>query len=149
MNTTSTNIYKFARLSSQLTQEQASDMMGVSRRTLIAYEVYERVPSDEMVHRMIKIYNTKYLAYLHLKQNSDLGRYLPDLHFGELSQCVLRLQKEVRDVTKMNDKIVDIAMDGYVSDFEERDWNKILIKLDEVAAAAMSLIFLNNSRELI
>jgi len=149
MNATGTNIYKFARLASCFTQEQASDMMGISKRSLIAYEVYERVPSDEMVHRMIKVYNTKYLAYLHLKQNSDLGRYLPELNFGELSQCVLRLQKEIRDVNRMSDRIVDISMDGYVSEIESRDWLKILKELDEMAGAAWTLTLMNNSKELV
>lgn len=144
-----TNIYKFARLSSCLTQEQASDMMGISKRTLISYEVYERVPSDEMVHRMIETYNTKYLAYMHLKRNSDLGRYLPDLHFGDLSQCVLRLQKEIKDVTCMHDRIVDIAVNGYIGEAQTKEWKLVLKELDDMAAAALTLIFMNNAKELV
>jgi DNA-binding XRE family transcriptional regulator len=143
------NIYKSGRFSAGYTQEKAAELIGVSCRTLIAYEVYERIPSDNTVHKMIKVYKTRQLAYLHIKRNSDLGRYLPDVSFEDISKSVLALQIEMEDVICKERRIREIARDGCITEDESKDWKMIVKELNEMTGAALSLILMNNLSELV
>jgi DNA-binding XRE family transcriptional regulator len=143
------NIYKSGRVSAGLTQEHAAELIGVSVRSLIAYEVYERIPSDNIVHRMIEIYKTRHLAYQHIKRNSDLGRYLPDVSFEDLPRGVIALQNEMEDVMCKSRRIREIARDGCISEEESKDWKMIVKELNEMTGAALSLMFLNNLSEMV
>lgn len=143
------NIYKSGRITAGLTQEHAAELIGISVRSLIAYEVYERIPSDYIVHRMIEVYGTKHLAYIHIKRNSDLGRYLPDVNFNDLPKSVIALQLEMEDVISKERRIREIARDGCVSEDELNDWKMIVKELNEMAGAALSLLLMNNLSEMV
>ena len=68
------NIYKIARESSGFTQEKASELLATSVTSLKAYEYSQRIPPDDIVIKMIEIYDAQYLAYQHLKTSVEVGK---------------------------------------------------------------------------
>ena len=136
------NIYKNARRNAGLTQEQAAEQLYISVRSLAEYEAGRIIPPDDVVCRMVEAYDAKHLAYLHLKNSTEVGqRFLPDLHILDLPRSVLRLQKEVRDVTDIHHHIVDIACDGLIEDHEHDTWVNIEKELLEMVGAGLSVVF--------
>jgi len=115
------NIYKTARRNAGLTQEQAAERLYTSTRSLLEYEAGRTTPPDDVVCRMVLVYGDKSLAYMHLKQSTEVGRkFLPELYILDLPRSVLKLQKEVMDVTKISPDIVDVSCDGKVDEKENK-----------------------------
>lgn len=136
------NIYKIARESVGFTQEKASELLATSVTSLKAYEYSQRIPPDDIVIKMIEIYDAQYLAYQHLKTSVEVGKkYLPNIEITQLPIAILKLQKEVSDFIKCKDLMVEITCDGVIDDNERPQWNMIMKELDDIVTAIMSLKF--------
>lgn len=136
------NLYQMARKSTNLTQERAAEAIGCSVRSIADYESGRTIPADDIVCRMIKIYNTGWLGYQHLKQSTAVGQaYLPDIECTDLAKSVLRLQKEVGDLELVNSDMIAIACDGVVDKHEEPRWQNVTKEILEMAGAALAVIF--------
>ena len=136
------NIYQIARESVGLTQERAAELLDISVESIRAYEGFKRIPPNKVVVKMIEIYNTQYLAYQHIKNNSeDLQSYLPNINLKDLPSAILKLQKEVSDYIKVKDDLIDITYDGVIDDSERPRFEKIIKELDDIVEAVMSLKF--------
>ncbi|AHM56384.1 putative prophage lambdaCh01, transcriptional regulator [Peptoclostridium acidaminophilum DSM 3953] len=136
------NMYQNARQLAGLTQLMAAEYLNVSVRSLADYETNRTIPPEDIVCAMDKLYNARWLVYMHMKQNTLLGRiYLPDVEFSDVAKSVLRLQKEMHDLSKINNSMIEIACDGIVDKYEEQKWERITKEVDDVAGAAMALIF--------
>jgi len=97
--TNSKNIYQAARLAAGITQERAAELICVSVRSIAAYEQGERIPADDIVVKMVEVYDTQFLAYQHLRINMELARgLLPEVKPTTLPLAILKLQKEIDDV---------------------------------------------------
>ena len=142
MNSIFGNIYKSARRAAGLTQEQASERLYISTRSLLEYEAGRTIPPDDVVCLMVEIYGAKHLAYLHLKVSTEVGRrFLPDLHILDLPRSVLKLQKEVADVSHVHEDMVSVACDGIIESREKAIWQRIETELSEMVGAGLSVIF--------
>ncbi|WHH58283.1 helix-turn-helix transcriptional regulator [Petroclostridium sp. X23] len=138
------DIYKKARIDAGLTQDQAEGMLGVPIRTLSAYENGKLLPHGELVCKMIEVYGAKWLWYMHLKENDPVGkRFLPDVRLGRLSSNVLRLQKEMADVTKINPTVVEVACDDEISEHEKNEWGSVHKEISELMGACAALLVAN------
>ncbi|MFA5659553.1 MAG: helix-turn-helix domain-containing protein, partial [Oscillospiraceae bacterium] len=86
------NIYQTARESSGLTQEKAAERIGVSTESIRIYESGKRIPPDDVVVRMVDIYDARYLAYQHIKENvKAAGSLIPsNVEIKDLPTAVLR-----------------------------------------------------------
>lgn len=136
------NIYKSARRNAGMTQEQAAEQLYVSVRSLAEYEAGRTTPPDDVACRMIDVYGDRSLAYMHLKQSTEVGRrFLPDLHILDLPRSVLKLQKEVKDITDINHQMIDVACDGVVDTHEQETWQNVIKELMEMVAAGLSVVF--------
>jgi len=142
MQSSCKNIYKIARRLACLTKEKAAELLYISVRSLSEYEAGRTIPADETVCRMIEVYGTDWLAYEHLKQSTEVGRrYLPDIDFTDLAKSVLRLQKEVQDVHRINSDMIMVACDGVVHEHEQEIWNKVTKEVMEMVGAGLGVIF--------
>lgn len=136
------NIYQIARESAGITQEKAAELLDISVESIRAYEGFKRIPPNKVVVKMIEIYDSRFLAYQHIKNSSeDLQEYIPNINIKDLPTAILRLQKEVTDFIKVRDELVDITCDGIIDDTEKPRYNKILKELDDIVEAIMSLKF--------
>ena len=136
------NIYRLARDSAGITREQASEKINSSVRSLADYETGKTVPGDDIVCLMIEVYNTQWLSYKHLQQSSKVGqRYLPDIELTDLPKSVLRFQKEVNDLSRVKDDMVEVACDGRIEEDEMHRWSKAKKEVKEVIKAGFELLF--------
>lgn len=142
MNKEFQSIYKTARLTSGLTQEEASEKLNISTRWLSAYE-NGKTPPDDIVDNMIQIYGDTRLAYLHLKQSTLIGRkYLPEMQIEDLSLSVLKFQKEYKDIEKIKDNMIEIACDGRIDEKEKKAWNIVTKEVEGLISAGLSIRFM-------
>jgi transcriptional regulator with XRE-family HTH domain len=142
MRTDCINIYKIARQSAGMTQEQAAEMLHVSVRSLADYEGNRTIPGDDIVCGMIETYETEWLGYEHLKQSTEVGKkYLPEINITDLAKSVLRLQKEVADVHKINTDMIMVACDGVVEEHEQETWEQVTKEVLEMVGAALAVVF--------
>lgn len=147
MNKGCGNIYQIARKAAGMTQEQASELLHVSTRSLAEYEAGRTVPGCDTVCGMITVYDAQWLGYQHLKSSTEVGRrFLPDIEFADLAKSVLRLQKEVADVNKINNDMIQVACDGVVESHEEETWNQVTKEVKEMAGAALAVVFSKKER---
>lgn len=147
MKTGCQNIYRTCRRIAGITQEQAADKINVSVRSLADYESGRTIPGCDVVCLMVEAYQTPELAYLHLKQNTEVGRkYLPDIYLDELPRAVLRLQKESRDLQIVESELISIACDGVVDQHETPIWEQAKRELMELAGAALAVMFCRRER---
>lgn len=142
MHSQCTNIYKLARSNTSLTQREASEKMFISLRSIADYETNKTTPPDDVVCMMVEIYNTTWLAYEHLRKSTMVGKkYLPKIKYSELAQSVLMFQKEVNDLDSINADMISIACDGIIDETEVSTWNKVTKEIQEVAGAALAVVF--------
>ena len=137
------NIYQTARESSGLTQERAAERIGLSVESIRMYESGRRIPPDDCVVRMIDVYDARYLAYQHIKENVKVSEsFIPqNIEIRDLPSAILRLQKEVTDFLKCREEMIEITFDGKITEAERPRWGVIVKELDDVSAAIMCLKF--------
>lgn len=135
------NLYKVCRVSAGYTQEQASELLAVSVRTLSDYENGKTRVPDDIVDAMSKHYQSPLLAWWHLRNTSVLGKYLPDVVMpqtngdmaAQLSIAEWRLKQVVDDIQR-------IMEDGEVTESEKPDFKKSIEFVRQVNSRLLSVI---------
>lgn len=120
------NYYQMCRENAGLTQEQASELLHVSKRTLQNYESGSNV-ADEIVLSMVEVYNTPLLAWWHMKHNNPLGKYLPEIVLpkteGDMAFQTILSQDEIDYIVTTMKKIM---LDGKIDYYEICDLEKCI-----------------------
>jgi len=136
------NIYQKAREVAGYTQERAAELIDISVESIRAYETDRRVPPNEVVAKMVEIYDARYLAFQHLKNSVPIAReFLPNIEVRDIPGAMLRLQKEVTDFIKCRDELIDITCDGQITDDERPRFDAIMKELNDIVDAIASLEF--------
>lgn len=130
MNESTTNPYKACRQCAGFTQEKAAEKLNLSTRCLQGYEAeddakYRTPVPDDTVDAMVQLYNTPLLALWHIKKNSPLGKYLPDVQDpqspGDMGfQAILAKD----DATEADEIIRRVLADGKIEPDEHGDLKK-------------------------
>jgi transcriptional regulator with XRE-family HTH domain len=135
-------IYQTGRLCTDLTQENASELLNISLKSIGTYERGETIPPDEIVIAMVELYNTPWLSYMHLKINNPVGKkYLPDIQLRELSSSILDLQVEMDNTNKVQLGMATIGRDNIVDKHEEPEWKTYMSNLRSLGGALFSVVF--------
>ncbi len=112
--------YKTCRESAGIRQEDAAESLNVSCRSLSDYENGKARVPDDIVDRMAELYMTPLLAWWHLKTNSILGKYLPEVavprtEVDMVFQGILAKDK----LAPVVDGLKEIMSDGMIDVLEE------------------------------
>jgi transcriptional regulator with XRE-family HTH domain len=134
-------LYKICRNNRRLTQEDASEKLGVAPRTLSDYENgHARVP-DDIVDAMCDLYNAPILAWWHLKNTSKLGRRLPDvvmpLTSGDMTAQLCMAENRL---TKVVEEIQELLWDGVLGNDEKPSYDKAIEVVKQINAKLLSVI---------
>ena len=115
MTKKSKNIYKTYRKHAGYTQEQASEKLNVMVRKLSDYENgHAPVPLD-IAAKMAEIYGRPKLAVLHMKQTSEISKYLPDITEEQSAEnATMCFMRAVKQFAPYVDDLLDAA-DGVTS----------------------------------
>lgn len=136
------NIYRISRVSADVSQEVAAELLHISSRSLSDYEAGRTTPPDDIVCAMVEVYSAHWLAYEHLRISSKVGQmFLPEIDFSDLPKAVLRFQKEVGDIQLISRDMVEIACDGTVDHTEIERWHHVGREVTEAIGAAFSVVF--------
>ena len=142
-------IYQTARLSTNLTQEKAAEMLHVSMKSIGAYERGETIPPDYVVVSMATLYDAEWLGLVHLKTNNDVGKkFLPDFQIRDLSGSILDLQVGIEDTTSKQYSMASIARDNKIDSNEKAEWEKSKSTIKRLMGACLSVILATGAEQL-
>ena len=136
------SMYARHRNAAGMTQERAAELLGVAPRTLQAWERGESTPPNARVLAMCDIYCSPTLAIEHLRYSSIIAYdVLPAVKAVPVAQAVCQLLSAIRKLEEIHaeDKLLEIAADGRVDEIERADFEQLLIELDPIMAAVLSL----------
>ncbi|MCI9975633.1 helix-turn-helix transcriptional regulator [Clostridioides difficile] len=134
------NIYQKARENTNLTQEKASEQLDISVESLRAYENDKRIPNNQIVAKMVSIYNNNLLGYEHVRRTTEAGvMFLPKLEMKSLSSITLKLHKEIKDYLKKEDDFIDIVEDDVIEEEEEEIWDDVMQELEDIFKSILIL----------
>lgn len=136
------NIYQAARKAAGLTQEAAAERLAVSVESMRAYETGLRLPGDDVVTRMMAVYDAQYLGAQHLQCKPWL---LPECVMmakpEPLPVAVIKLVRRVMAFAEAHrsDQLMEIAEDGVISEGERDLFDEIATELGDIVQAALAL----------
>ena len=136
------SMYARHRNAAGMTQERAAELLGVAPRTLQAWERGESTPPNARVLAMCDIYCSPTLAIEHLRYSSIIAYdVLPPVQAVPVAQAVCQLLSAIRKLEEIHagDRLLEIAADGKVDEIEKADFDQLLIELDPIMAAVLSL----------
>lgn len=135
-------LYARYRKAAGMTQEYAAELLGVATRTLQAWERGESTPPNIRVLAMCDIYTAPTLAIEHLRMTNIIAYdTLPAVRAVPVAQAVCSLLAQIRKLEEVHagDRLLDIAADGKVDEIERADFDQLLIELEPVIGAVLSL----------
>ena len=128
-------IYKICREQAGFTQEQAAELIPCSVRALARYESGEVMVPDELAYRMVRLYNSQYLAVEHLRRVSQLAaEFIPAVDNVNLQTADIRIVNRFADFVSKNRtaQLLQIAEDGVISAEEIPIFEAIIQDLQEL-----------------
>jgi len=135
------NIYQRSREERRLTREAAGELMvHVSADRIEKIESGKAMPHPDEVLTMERCYQNPELCNYYCTHECPIGmKYVPEARLKELPQVTVELISALNALTGEKDRLIDIAVDGRVNDFERRDFDTILDKLNAIDRSIQSM----------
>lgn len=135
------NIYQQSRESASLTREAAAEKLEFISESKIEKIEYEKVlPHPDEVLAMAKCYKNPSLCNYYCSHECPIGQeYVPEVTFKELSQITLEMLASLNSLEKEKNRLIEITVDGVISDDELADFKKIQTQLSQISLAIDSL----------
>lgn len=139
--------YKTCRESAGIKQEDAAELLNISCRTLSDYENGKVKVPDDIVDKMARLYSSPLLAWWHLKNNSVLGKYLPDVvvpktEVDMVFQGILAKDK----LAPIVEGLKEIMSDGMIDALEEKLLDEHIEEMRIVNNKLTSIILWSDTR---
>lgn len=129
-------MYKIARNEAGMSMEEASFKLHIGRRTLSNYENGLSPVPNEIVFKMALVYKKPELLVDHCAKNCPIGQITAQtLHKRNMSVSVLGFLKEFEDVSKLKNRLIEIASDGELDDTEIPDFMNFLREVRKLKKA--------------
>ncbi len=135
------NIYQQSRENASLTREAAAEKMEFLSESKIEKIEYEKtIPHPEEVLAMAKCYKDPSLCNYYCSHECPIGQeYVPEVKFKELSQITLEMLASLNSLEKEKNRLIEITVDGVISQDELKDFEKIQKQLGQISLAIDSL----------
>lgn len=135
------NIYQVKREEMELTREQASDLMEyISSDRLEKIESEKSLPHPDEILIMADAYKSPSLCNYYCSHECPIGqKYVPEVATKELSQITLEMLATLNSLQRHKDRLIEITVDGVISDDEVADFAKIRAELDKMSLSIESL----------
>ncbi len=121
-------------------KEYAAEQLHISVSQLQDYElgITKCIPPDNIL-RMADLYRAPELKNLYCREMCPLGGDVPVLELEDLDRITVKAMASLRKVAEMKESLLDITLDGVITEDEKPKLRKILATLDEISAIAQSL----------
>lgn len=135
------NIYQISREQAGLTREAASELMEcISPERIERIESEKVQPRPEDVLRMTKAYQNPSLCNYYCSQSCEIGKvHVPEVKFKELSQITLEIIAHLNALTREKDRLIEITVDGEISEDERADFEVIRENLEQMSLTVDAL----------
>lgn len=135
------NIYHTSREQAGFTREAAAEALDfISSDRIERIESGKSLPHPEEILAMADCYKNPSLCNYYCSHECPIGQeYVPEVKFKELSQITLEMLASLNSLEKEKNRLIEITVDGVISDDEMRDFEKIQNQLEQIAMAIDSL----------
>ena len=144
------NRYQEIREDLNLTREQASELLEFVSADRLEKIENEKTPiRPEEVLKMSEVYKKAELCNYYCSHECPIGqRYVPEAENKELSQITLEMLALLNSLDREKNRLIEITVDGKITDDELPDFNKIKQQLDEMSKTITSLkLWIDNEME--
>ena len=135
------NEYHISRETAGLTREKAAELLEfVSTDRIERIESGKSLPHPEEILAMADCYKNPSLCNYYCSHECPIGQeYVPEVKFKELSQITLEMLASLNALEKEKNRLIEITVDGTISEDEMKDFTKIQEQLSQIAMAIDSL----------
>lgn len=128
-----------ARHASGLTQEQAAEMLDVSVRTLAKWESNQVRPNINRMESIIELYGDERLAWQWLYIYKMGRRICKDLNDIPLSENILSLAVNLKQVNELLTELMAIGADGVVDAKEKSKYSQMMVVFGRLSEDILKL----------
>lgn len=135
------NIYQTTRENLKLTREAASELLEtMSPERIEKIENMRSLPHPDEVLLMARKYMQPSLCNYYCANQCPIGQeYVPEIKIKDLSQIVLEMLASLNSVQKKKDRLIEITVDGKISEDEISDFVYIQEELERISVAVETL----------
>ena len=135
------NIYQLYREEAHLTRAAASELLEFITESRIERIENGSVPQPDEVVAMALAYKKPELCNYFCSHECRIGReYVPEIRSNSsLQAIVLEILSKLNALNREKDRLIDISVDGKISDDEMPEFLKIRDELDEMSLTIDSL----------
>jgi len=135
------NMYYVYREKMGYTREQASEKMEfISASRIEKIDNEKSLAHPEEVLAMSKCYNAPEMCNLYCAHECPIGREtIPEVELKDISKLTLEMLVSLNSLENDKNRLMEIAVDGVISEDEMADFSKIRRKLSEISMAIDSL----------
>ena len=135
------NIYQTSRENRNLSREAAAEKLGfLSADRIEKIENEKTLPHPEEVLAMADCYKNPSLCNYFCSHECPIGiEYVPEIKTKELSQITLEMLATLNKLAYAKERLIEITVDGQLSQDELPDFLKIKEDLEKMALAIDSL----------
>ena len=135
------NLYHRTRESLQLTREAASELLeSITPERIEKIENERSLPHPDEVLVMAEKYKQPSLCNFYCANQCPIGQqYVPEVTVKDLSQIVLEMLASLNSMNKQKERLIEITVDGKVSEDELKDFIYIQEELERISIAVETL----------
>ena len=135
------NIYQTSRETMEYTRDAAAEKLGfISADRIEKIENEKSLPHPEEVLAMADCYKNPCLCNYFCSHECPIGiEYVPEIRAKDLSQITLEMLATLNKLTREKERLIEITVDGELSEDEIPDFMKIKDELEKMALAIDSL----------
>lgn len=135
------NIYQTSREALGLTREAAAEQLEfLSADRIEKIENEKSLPHPDEILAMADCYKNPSLCNYYCSHECPIGQeYVPEVQIKDLSQITLEMLASLNTLNRDKDRLIEITVDGQISDDELDDFHKIQSQLGQISQAIDSL----------
>ena len=134
------NVYQLSREAADMTRAEASEALYISEDRIGKIEYETSAPHPDEVLAMADCYKNPSLCNYYCSHECPIGRqYVPEVKIKDLSQITLEMLANINALSKEKDRLVEITVDGSISDDEMPDFLRIQEHLEKMSLTIDSL----------
>ena len=135
------NIYHKTREALHLTREAASELLeSIAPERIEKIENERCLPHPDEVLIMAEKYKQPSLCNYYCANQCPIGQqYVPEVKIKDLSQIILEMLASLNSMNKQKERLIEITVDGEISDDEMTDFIVIQRELERISITVETL----------
>lgn len=134
------NIYQLSREAAEMTRAEASEATYISEDRIEKIEYGTTTPHPDEVLKMAEHYKNLTLCNYYCTHECEIGqKYIPEVKIKDISQITLEMLTNLNSLAKEKDRLIEITVDGTISEDEMPDFLTIQEHLEKMSLAVDSL----------